>query len=91
MVLMRSQLSDILAAIELSHATVKKIQENLFWALGYNVIAIPVAAGILLPQWGLMLSPAIAGAFMAVSSVIVVTNSLGLRRQFPVKFSTNPE
>jgi len=91
MVLMRSQLSDILTAISLSHATVKKIQENLFWALGYNVIAIPVAAGILLPEWGLMLSPAIAGAFMAVSSVIVVTNSLGLRRQFPIKFSTNPE
>mgnify|MGYP002654332909 CR=1 FL=1 len=91
MVLMRSQLSDILTAISLSHATVKKIQENLVWALGYNVIAIPVAAGILLPQWGLMLSPAIAGAFMAVSSVIVVTNSLGLRRQFPIKFSTNPE
>jgi len=88
---MRSQLLDIITAISLSHATVKKIQENLFWALGYNVIAIPVAAGILLPQWGLMLSPAIAGAFMAVSSVIVVTNSLGLRHQFPVKFSTNPE
>ena len=88
MVLMRSQLSDILAAIELSNATVKKIQENLFWALGYNVIAIPVAAGLLLPHWGLMLSPAIAGAFMAVSSIIVVTNSLGLRRQFPIKFST---
>ena len=85
-VLMRSQLLDILAAIELSNATVKKIQENLVWALGYNVIAIPVAAGILLPHWGLMLSPAIAGAFMAVSSIIVVTNSLGLRRQFPVKF-----
>jgi len=91
MVLMRSQLLDILAAIQLSQATVKKIQENLVWALGYNVIAIPVAAGILLPQWGLILSPAIAGAFMAVSSVIVVTNSLGLRRQFPVKFSTKPQ
>ena len=91
MVLMRSQLSDILAAIELSNATVKKIQENLVWALGYNVIAIPVAAGILLPQWGLILSPAIAGAFMAVSSIIVVTNSLGLRRQFPIKFSTKPQ
>ena len=91
MVLMRSQLSDIIAAIELSNATVKKIQENLVWALGYNVIAIPVAAGLLLPHWGLILSPAIAGAFMAVSSIIVVTNSLGLRRQFPVKFSTKTQ
>ncbi len=84
-VLMRSQLSDIITAIELSNATVRTIQHNLFWALGYNLFAIPMAAGIFLPQWGLVLSPAIAGALMAISSIIVVANSLGLRRQFPIK------
>lgn len=79
-VLMRSQLSDIVAAIDLSTATVKKIQQNLVYALGYNIVAIPIAAGLLLPRWGFVLSPAIAGGLMALSSIIVVTNSLTLRR-----------
>jgi Cu2+-exporting ATPase len=69
-------------AIRLSWATFHKIRQNLFWALGYNVIAIPIAAGVLLPQFGIVLSPAMAGAFMAFSSVMVVTNSLLLRGQF---------
>ncbi len=81
-VLMRSTLTDVVEAIELSLATFSKIQENLFWALGYNTLAIPIAAGALLPIWGIILSPAIAGALMACSSVIVVTNSLLLRRRF---------
>lgn len=81
-VLMRESLLDVVAAIELSLATFAKIRENLFWALGYNTLAIPLAAGILLPRFGLLLSPAIAGALMALSSVIVVSNSLLLRRQF---------
>ncbi|MFM8293871.1 MAG: heavy metal translocating P-type ATPase [Microcystaceae cyanobacterium] len=83
LVLMRGELSDLLTAFQLSRATVRKIRQNLFWALGYNCLAIPIAAGILLPHWHLLLSPAIAAALMASSSVIVVTNSLGLKGAFP--------
>ncbi|MGL5075201.1 MAG: heavy metal translocating P-type ATPase, partial [Waterburya sp.] len=75
-VLMQNQLGDILKAIKLSRATVNKIKQNLTWALAYNVIAIPIAAGILLPQSGLVLSPILAAIAMASSSLIVVTNSL---------------
>ncbi|MGL4881762.1 MAG: HAD-IC family P-type ATPase, partial [Waterburya sp.] len=75
-VLMQNQLGDILKAIKLSRATVNKIKQNLIWALAYNVIAIPIAAGILLPQSGLVLSPILAAVAMASSSLIVVTNSL---------------
>jgi P-type Cu2+ transporter len=78
-VLMRNNLSDLVKAIELSLATLRKIKQNLAWALGYNLITIPLAAGVLLPHWGISLSPAIAAAFMATSSVLVVTNSLLLR------------
>ncbi|OKH23821.1 ATPase [Hydrococcus rivularis NIES-593] len=84
-VLMREQLLDVVEAIQLSLATFNKIRQNLFWALGYNTLAIPVAAGILLPGFGLLLSPALAGALMAFSSVTVVTNSLLLRRQFKIQ------
>jgi Cu2+-exporting ATPase len=82
-VLMRTRLLDVVAAIHLSLATFNKIRQNLFWALGYNSLAIPVAAGVLLPRFGCLLSPAIAAALMALSSILVVTNSLLLRRQFP--------
>ncbi|MEL6438496.1 MAG: heavy metal translocating P-type ATPase [Cyanobacteria bacterium J06621_8] len=75
-VLMQSQLQNVIRAIELSRATVKKIRQNLFWALGYNCIAIPFAAGAFLPHWGLLLSPVWAAVAMASSSLIVVTNSL---------------
>ena len=81
-VLMRERLLDVVQSIELSLATFHKIRQNLFWALGYNTFTIPVAAGILLPRFGVVLSPAAAAAFMASSSVLVVTNSLLLRRQF---------
>ncbi|PSO47839.1 MAG: copper-translocating P-type ATPase [Cyanobacteria bacterium SW_9_44_58] len=79
--LMRDRVWDIIAAVRLSFATLNKIRQNLFWALGYNVIAIPLAAGVLLPKYDILLSPAIAAGFMALSSVIVVTNSLPLKRQ----------
>lgn len=79
-VLMKNSLPDVVESIKLSWATFKKIRQNLFWALGYNSFAIPIAAGILLPKFGLLFSPALAAALMAVSSVIVVTNSLLLRR-----------
>ena len=81
-VLMRNDLMDVVESIDLGRATFNKIRQNLFWAFGYNTLGIPVAAGILLPATGILLSPAAAGAFMAFSSVSVVTNSLLLRRQF---------
>ena len=79
-VLMRDRLTDVVEAIRLSRATFNKIRQNLFWAFAYNTLGIPVAAGILLPSSGFVLSPAAAGALMAFSSVSVVTNSLLLRR-----------
>ncbi|MEG4633177.1 heavy metal translocating P-type ATPase [Microcoleus sp. AR_TQ3_B6] len=81
-VLMRNALMDVVESIELGRATFNKIRQNLFWAFGYNTLGIPVAAGILLPATGILLSPAAAAAFMAFSSVSVVTNSLFLRRGF---------
>ncbi len=81
-VLMRNALMDVVESIDLGRATFNKIRQNLFWAFGYNTLGIPVAAGILLPTTGILLSPAAAGAFMAFSSVSVVTNSLLLRREF---------
>jgi P-type Cu2+ transporter len=75
------QLKDVVKAISLSKATFRTIQQNLFWAFAYNMLGIPVAAGVLLPAFGLLLSPAAAAALMALSSVSVVTNSLRLRYQ----------
>jgi P-type Cu2+ transporter len=78
-VLMQNQLQDVLKSLELSRATVHKIKQNLAWALAYNVLAIPIAAGVLLPQYGVLLSPVWAAVAMASSSLIVVTNSLLLK------------
>ncbi|MEN9564939.1 MAG: hypothetical protein RLZZ69_135, partial [Cyanobacteriota bacterium] len=78
-VLMQNQLQDVIKSIELSRATVHKIKQNLVWALAYNVLAIPIAAGVLLPKYGVLLSPVWAAAAMASSSLIVVTNSLLLK------------
>lgn len=79
MTIISSDLKKIPKAIHLSKATVKTIRQNLFWAFIYNVIGIPIAAGILYPFTGFMLNPMIAGAAMALSSVSVVTNSLRLK------------
>lgn len=79
-ILMRDAIIDILEAIQLSRATFNKIRQNLFWAFAYNTLGIPIAAGVLLPSLGIVLSPGAAGAMMAFSSVSVVTNSLLLRR-----------
>ncbi|MCF4969014.1 heavy metal translocating P-type ATPase [Nostoc sp. CMAA1605] len=79
-VLMSDRLSDVVQAISLSRATFNKIRQNLFWAFAYNTIGIPLAAGVLLPHWGFVLSPSGAAALMAFSSVSVVTNSVLLRR-----------
>jgi len=81
-VLMRDALMDVVESIRLSRATFNKIRQNLFWAFIYNIIGIPIAAGVLLPTFGILLNPAAAGALMAFSSVSVVSNSLLLRRSF---------
>ncbi|MEA5574247.1 heavy metal translocating P-type ATPase [Calothrix sp. UHCC 0171] len=79
-ILMRDRLTDVVESIRLSRATFNKIRQNLFWAFAYNTVGIPLAAGVLLPSFGLVLNPAGAAALMAFSSVSVVTNSLLLRR-----------
>lgn len=78
-VLMKSDLLDAVSAIRLSKAVLRNIKENLFWALIYNVICIPLAAGILYPAFGIKLSPVIGAAAMSMSSVCVVMNALRLR------------
>jgi Cu+-exporting ATPase len=79
-VLMRSDLISVAQAILLSRRTMRTMRQNLFWAFIYNVIGIPVAAGVLYPAFGILLTPVFASAAMAFSSVSVVTNSLRLRR-----------
>ena len=78
-VLMKSDLEDVPKAIELGKATMKNIKENLFWALFYNAICIPIAAGVLYPAFGMKLSPMVGAFAMSFSSVFVVTNALRLR------------
>ena len=79
-VLMRSDVDDVSKAIMLSKKVVRKIKENLFWAFAYNVILIPVAAGVLYPLFGLLLNPIFAAIAMAASSVTVTMNSMLLNR-----------
>jgi len=79
-VLMKSDPADVLRAIRLSKATVRKMKQNLFWASIYNLLAIPVAAGILYPGYGIVLRPEIAALLMSISSIIVATNAVLLKR-----------
>ncbi|MDX8353878.1 heavy metal translocating P-type ATPase [Cognatiyoonia sp. IB215182] len=79
-VLMSGDPFGVVKAIRISRATLRNIWQNLGWAFGYNVLLIPVAAGILFPIWGILLSPALAAGAMALSSVLVVTNALRLRK-----------
>ena len=78
-VLMKNDLQDVVVAYELSKATIKNIKENLFWAFFYNVIGIPIAAGVFYPFFGLLLDPMFGAAAMSLSSVFVVSNALRLR------------
>ena len=82
-VLMKSDPLDILRAIILSKATVQKMKQNLFWASIYNILAIPVAGGILYPNFGIMLRPEFAALLMSISSIIVATNAVLLKRIEP--------
>ncbi len=78
--LMRGDLRGVVTAVELSRRTIRIIKENLAWSFGYNIVLVPVAAGVLYPIWGVLLSPILAGLAMALSSVSVVANSLRLKR-----------
>lgn len=85
-VLMRSDLMDVPTAIELSKKTIRNIKQNLFWAFGYNIIGIPIAAGLLHLFGGPLLNPMFAAAAMSLSSVSVLTNALRLKRFKPVRY-----
>jgi Cu+-exporting ATPase len=78
--LVKGDLRGIVKAIRLSHATMRNVKQNLFFAFFYNALGVPIAAGVLYPFVGLLLSPMLAGAAMAMSSVSVVTNALRLRK-----------
>jgi len=79
-VLMKSDPADVLRAIRLSKATVVKMKQNLFWASIYNILAVPIAAGILYPKFGIILRPEIAALLMSISSIIVAVNAIMLKR-----------
>ena len=78
--LMSGDVRGIATAMHLSHRTMRTIKQNLFWAFVYNIVGIPIAAGLLYPAFGILLNPMLAAVAMALSSVSVVTNSLRLRR-----------
>jgi Cu+-exporting ATPase len=84
-ILVRDDLMDVVRAIRLGRATLAKIKQNLFWALFYNILGIPIAAGALYYPFGITLKPEFAGLAMAFSSVSVVTNSLLLKRLLVTK------
>ena len=79
-VLMKSDPADILRAIKLSRATVSKMKQNLVWASVYNVLAIPIAAGVLYPAYGITLRPEVSALLMSISSIIVAVNAVMLKR-----------
>ncbi|PQP99259.1 copper-transporting ATPase PAA2 chloroplastic [Prunus yedoensis var. nudiflora] len=78
-ILLGNKLSQVVDALELAQATMAKVYQNLSWAVAYNVIAIPIAAGVLLPQYDFAMTPSLSGGMMALSSIFVVTNSLLLQ------------
>jgi hypothetical protein len=91
-VLTRDDLYDIVRALVLGRLTLNKVKQNLFWAFFYNVLGIPIAAGVLYPSFGIMLKPALAGLAMALSSVSVVSNALLLNLTGPRKVAAvHPE
>ncbi|KJS88941.1 MAG: hypothetical protein JL57_10050 [Desulfosporosinus sp. BICA1-9] len=95
-ILIKDDIRDVVGAIEIGRATMRKIKQNLVWAFVYNITGIPLAAGILYPFTGLLVSPELASFFMAMSSVSVTMNTLLLKRYQPsfrreqVKSSRHP-
>ncbi len=89
--LISGNLSGLVTAIDLSRATMRNIRQNLWFAFGYNAVGIPIAAGVLYPTFGLLLSPIIAAGAMALSSLSVVTNSNRLRRFHPKPATPSPQ
>ena len=79
--LVGSDLKAVVKSIELSKATMSKIRQNLFWAFFYNIVGIPIAAGVLYPVYGILLQPVFAAVAMSLSSVSVVGNSLLLNKR----------
>ena len=75
---MGDQLNGLPYALSLAKRTIIKINQNILWAFGYNLIALPIAAGILFPKYGILLTPSIAALLMATSSITVVLNALSL-------------
>ncbi|KAL6965721.1 Copper-transporting ATPase paa2, chloroplastic [Sarracenia purpurea var. burkii] len=78
-ILLGNKLSQVVDALDLAQATMRKVHQNLSWAVAYNVVAIPIAAGLLLPQFDFAMTPSLSGGLMAMSSIFVVTNSLLLQ------------
>jgi Cu2+-exporting ATPase len=91
-VLMRSDPMDVAVALSIGKGTLRKMRQNLGWAIGYNAVALPIAAGVFYPAFGIMLSPEIAAISMSGSSVIVAANALLLKRlRLPEQAPTAPE
>nr|WP_231493792.1 hypothetical protein [Methanobrevibacter arboriphilus] len=82
-VLMEGNLENVVAAIQFSNKVMTRIKENIFWAFAYNIILIPVAAGVLYPFFGILFRPELAGLAMALSSVTVISLSLMLKNYIP--------
>jgi len=82
-ILIKDDVRDVVVALEVAKATMRKVRQNLFWAFIYNALGIPLGAGVLYPLLGLVVSPELAGALMAVSSISVTLNTLLLRRFTP--------
>lgn len=82
-ILIKGDLRDVVSAIEVGRATMNKVKQNLWWAFGYNLLGIPIAAGVLYPFTGWLVSPQLAGLFMALSSFSVTMNTLTLRKFVP--------
>ena len=90
-VLIKSDLLDAVSAVRLSRATIRNIKQNLFWAFFYNVVCIPIAAGVLYPGLGIRLTPMIGSAAMGLSSVFVVFNALRLKFFKPEEYTVQED
>ncbi|CAN0918412.1 Copper-transporting ATPase PAA2, chloroplastic [Linum grandiflorum] len=78
-ILLGNKLSQVVDALDLARATMSKVHQNLSWAVAYNIVAVPIAAGVLLPQYDFVMTPSLSGGLMALSSILVVSNSLLLQ------------